>query len=103
MPKQKSRSPQDWHQATIDALVLSGKRVRSAQTYAREVRLFIKWLGRAPETATEEDLRAFLLYRRNECQLANASMRILCAGLRFFFQHVLRREWPLIELMKGGD
>ena len=29
-------------------------------------------------------------------------MRILCAGMRFFFEHVLRRDWPLLKIMKAN-
>lgn len=101
MSDRKSKSPQDWFQDTVDALMVNGKRKRTAETYAREVRNFCRWLKRSPRYASEEDLKRFVLYRRNDCHLAGTSMRILCVGLRFFFEHILRRNWPLLKIMKA--
>ena len=97
----KSKSAEDWRQDTIDGLMVNGKQKRTSETYAREVRIFCKWLERCPQQATEDDLKRFVLYRRNDCNLSGSSMRILCAGMRFFFVHVLRRDWPLLEIMKA--
>ena len=101
MLKHESKSPQQWYQATIDALLINGKQERTAQTYAREVRLFCKWLKRQPFEATEDDLRNFILYRRNDCKLSASSMRILIAGMRFFFEHVIPREWKILDTLKA--
>ncbi len=98
----QSKSPQDWFQDTVDAFMVNGKRKRTAETYGREVRNFCKWLQRSPQSATEEDLKRFILYRRNDCNLAGSSMRILCVGMRFFFEHVLRRNGPLLKIMKAN-
>jgi integrase/recombinase XerD len=92
-------TPQDWHQASVEALLVSGKRQRTAETYSREVRILAKWLDKPLTAATEEDIRRFVLYRRGECGLSGSSMRLLCVGLRFFFRHVLGREWPVLDLM----
>lgn len=101
MSDRKSNHNPDWHQLTIDGLMINGKSKRTAETYAREVRNFLKFIDGSPEVATEEDLRKFILYRLNDCNLAGSSMRILYTGLKFFFQHVLRREWTLLEMLKS--
>lgn len=101
MSRRKSNSTPDWHQDTIDALMINGKRRRTSETYAREVKNFVKWTKGRPHAATEDDLRKFVLYRLNDCKLSGSSMRILCAGLKFFFEHVLRRDWPILETMRS--
>lgn len=92
-------TPQDWHQGSVEALLISGKRQRTAETYSREVRILAQWLGGPLTQATEEDIRRFALCRRNECSLSGSSMRLLCVGVRFFFGRVLGREWPVRDLM----
>lgn len=99
MHPKKCITPQDCYQTAIDALLVSGKGKRTAETYAREVRILSRWLGRPLTEATEEDIRRFVLYRRNDCKLGGSSMRLLCVGLRFFFRHVIERNWPVLDLM----
>jgi site-specific recombinase XerD len=91
----QSKSPYDWYQDAVDALMVNGKRPRTAQTYAREVRKFAQWLDKSPEVATEDDLKRFILYRRNECKLCGSSMRILNVGLKFFFEQYAKAEHRL--------
>ncbi len=98
---ERYKAAQHWFQLTVEGLLINGKRQRSAETYAREVRNFVKWAPGPVEETTEEDLRQFILYRRNDCQLAGSSMRILYAGVQFFFEHVLQRAWPLLDIMKA--
>jgi len=44
MSKSKRKSPQDWRQDVVNGLMINGKAKRTAETYAREVRIFCKWL-----------------------------------------------------------
>jgi site-specific recombinase XerD len=94
-------TPQDWYQCSVDALLVNGKGHRTAETYSREVRILARWLGRPLPEATEEDIRRFVLYRRVERKLSGTSMRLLCVGLRFFFRHVIERNWPVLDLMNA--
>jgi len=44
-----------------------------------------------PKKITEEELKAYFLFRRNECKWTAATLRICYSGLKFFFQHVLQK------------
>lgn len=92
---------QYWYQRTIDHLVLTGKSDRTADTYAREVRILGKYIKKPLEQVDEEDLRKFILYRRNDCKLGGSSMRILYCGLKTLYRDVMGNKWPLLEVLKS--
>jgi len=98
-----SKGPQyAWYERVREALQLKGLAERSVQSYLREVRkLADHYPGRDPEAVTEEEVRAYVLHRRNVDKLSRASLRILYAGLNHYFRDVLRREWHLLGLIKA--
>jgi len=90
-----------WYKRTIDHLTLTGRADRTADTYAREVRIMGHHLNKPLEQVGEEDLREFILYRRNECHLSNSSMQILYCGLKVLYQDIMGKEWPLLKIVKS--
>ena len=90
-----------WYQRTIDQLLITGRSQRTAETYAREIRILGRWLDKPLDEVDEEDLRSFILYRRNECKLGGSSMRILYSGLKTLYSEVMQNKWPLLEVMKS--
>jgi site-specific recombinase XerD len=50
---------------------------------------------------SEKALQAYFLHRKNVDGLAPASMRICYSGIRFFYQHVLQRDWHTLTLMRA--
>jgi site-specific recombinase XerD len=90
-----------WYKRTIEQLTLMGKSDRTAETYAREVRILGKWVKKPLDDVGEEDLRQFILYRRNECKLGSSSMRILYCGLKALYRDVMGNKWPLLEVIKS--
>lgn len=90
-----------WYKRTIDHLTLTGRADRTADTYAREVRILGHHLNKPLEKVGEEDLREFILYRRNDCHLSNSSMQILYCGLKVLYQDIMGKEWPLLKIVKS--
>jgi integrase/recombinase XerD len=88
-------------QQMIAALQLSGKGERTQQSYVREVRLLSKFYGKSPDLISEPELQDYFLYRKNVDRLAPASMRICYSGIRFFSQHVLKRDWHTLSLIRA--
>ena len=88
-------------QQMIAALQLSGKSARTQATYVREVRLLAQFYGKSPDVIAEQDLQAYCLHRKNVDGLAPASMRICSSGIRFFYHHVLGRDWKTLVLMRA--
>jgi integrase/recombinase XerD len=60
------------------------------RNYIRDVGRFAAFLGRAPNTATAEDLRRFQIDQR-EAGVPVPTMNGIVSALRFFFTHTLDR------------
>lgn len=87
-------------QRMIEDLQLAGLRPRTQESYVRAVRLLAAYHGRSPDTLSEEEVRAFLLYELNEKQVAPSTLRVHLYGIRFFYERTLRRELPLLDLVQ---
>jgi site-specific recombinase XerD len=85
----------------IAALQLSGKGQRTQEAYVREVRLLAQFYGKSPHLISEQELQAYFLHRKNINGLAPASMRICYSGIRFFSQHILKRDWHTLSLIRA--
>jgi integrase/recombinase XerD len=85
----------------IAALQLSGKGERTQQSSVREVRLLAQFYGKSPHLLSEQQLQHYFLHRKNVDGLAPASLRICYSGIRFFYQHVLKRDWHTLTLIRA--
>jgi site-specific recombinase XerD len=88
-------------QHMITALQLSGKGERTQQTYVREVRLLAQFSHQSPDRISAQELQHYFLHRKNVDGLAPASMRLCSSGIRFFSQHVLKRDWSTLSLLRA--
>jgi integrase/recombinase XerD len=88
-------------QHMITALHLSGKSERTQESSVREVRLLAQFSHTSPDRITEQELQRYFLHRKNVDGLAPASMRICYSGIRFFSQHVLKRDWHTLSLLRA--
>lgn len=91
----------EWYDRMIQALQLNGKGERTQEAYARAVRMLIEFQHQAPDEITADELQAYFLHRRNVSRWSPATLRICYAGIRFFFEKVLQRDWPLLQLLRA--
>jgi site-specific recombinase XerD len=88
-------------QQMITALQLSGKGERTQEAYVREVRLLSQFYRKSPSHLSEPELQNYFLHRKNVDHLAPNSMRICYSAIRFFYQHVLKRDWHTLSLIRA--
>lgn len=91
---------ENWRERMSEDMRLRDFRPRTQEGYLLAVRLFVERLRRDPEAFTEDDVRAYVLYLREEKKLAPSSIKIAICALRFFFVYSLGRDWPLFELLR---
>ncbi|HSW33715.1 MAG TPA: site-specific integrase, partial [Steroidobacteraceae bacterium] len=91
----------EWYDRMIQALQLNGKGERTQEAYARAVRMLVEFQHQAPDEITADALQAYFLHRRNVSRWSPATLRICYAGIRFFFEKVLQRDWPLLQLLRA--
>ena len=88
-------------QQMFAALHLSGKGERTQEADVREVRLLAQFYRKSPDRISKQELQRYFLHRKNIDGLAPASMRICDSGIRFFYQHVLQRDWHTLSLLRA--
>ena len=77
-------------QRLIDDMNVRRFSPETKRNYIRDVGSFATFLGRAPNTATAEDLRRFRVDQR-EAGVPVPTMNSIVSALRFFFTHTLDR------------
>jgi site-specific recombinase XerD len=90
----------NWRERMSEDMRLCDFRPRTQEGYLLAVRLFLERLGREPESLTDEDVRAYFLYLREDKKLAPSSINIAVCALRFFFLRTLQRDWQVFELLR---
>lgn len=81
-------------------LKLSGYAKRSRQSYVRSVRQLMNFWGCPLEEIEEQQVREYWLHCKDELDWAGATMRISYSGIKFFYQHTLKRDWETLRLLK---
>ena len=70
---------------------------RTREAYIRAVRKLAKFLGRSPDTATDEDLRRFQLHLIDQ-GTSPITLNATIVGLNFFFSITLGREEVMAKM-----
>lgn len=81
-------------------LQLAGLKDRTQEAYLRAVRKFAQWLNMSPDQASENDLRRYLLFIKNDQQWEPNSLKVAYAGLKFFYCHTCPRDWPTLTKLR---
>jgi site-specific recombinase XerD len=89
-------------QRMIEDLQLRGLAPKTQQAYVRAVRQLSDHFKKSPEDITEEDLRQYFLYLKNVKHASRSSCTQALCGIKFFFEHTLRRDWKTFELVREG-
>jgi integrase/recombinase XerD len=90
----------NWRLRMSEDMRLRDFRPRTQEGYLLAVRQFIDRVARQPEMLTDEDVRAYFLYLREDKKLAPSSINIAVHALRFFFIHTMQRDWKIFDLLR---
>jgi len=91
---------ESWRERMSEDMRLHDFRPRTQEAYLLAARLFMERVAREPDTLTDEDVRAYFLYLREERKLAPSSINIAVCALRFFFVYTLQRDCEVFELLR---
>jgi len=87
-------------QRMIEDMQLRGLSEKTQETYLRTVRQLAEHYGRSPGQISEEELRQYFLYLENEKRVSRSTFSQALCGIKFFYEHTLRREWRIFELVR---
>ena len=91
----------EWYDRMIKTLQLNGKGERTQEAYARALRMLVEFYGRSPDLINEEELQDYFLHRKNTDHWSSNTMRICYCGIRFFYEHVLQRNWHILGILRA--
>jgi integrase/recombinase XerD len=79
---------------------LRGLAARTQESYLAAVRQLALHYGRSPDQLSDEELRQYFLYLRNEKRVAPNTAHVALNAVRFLYVQTLQRPWPLGDLMR---
>ena len=89
-----------WHQKTTKALQVSGKGAGTKAAYIRAMRMLVEFYDKTPDKISEDELQDYFIHRQDTSKWAPSTMRICYTGIKFFYMHVLKREWHILKILK---
>jgi integrase/recombinase XerD len=81
-------------------LQLGGMSERTLAGYLRAVRQLADYSQTPPAKITEDQLRRYFLYLKNEKKFAYGSLRVAFSGIKFFYTRTCKRNWETLAKMK---
>ena len=87
-------------QRMIEDMQLRSLSENTQIAYVRAVRQLAEYYGKSPQDISEEELRRYFLYLKNKRRVSANTFTVAFYGIKFFFQHTLKRAWPTFELIQ---
>jgi integrase/recombinase XerD len=84
----------------IQDMQLHGFSARTQQAYVGAVRQLFEHFHCMPAQLTEEQLREYFLYLANEKKVSRSTTTIALCGIKFFFEHTMKRDWTTFGLVR---
>ena len=90
----------NWRERASEDMRLRDFRARTQEGYLLAVRQFLEQVKKEPEELTDDDVRRYFLYLREERKLAPATINIAVHAIRFFMTHTMQRDWAIFDLLR---
>lgn len=84
----------------IEDMQLRSLSERTQESYVRSVSQLAKHYHKSPDKITEEELRQYFLFLKNDKKYARATCTIALCGIKFLFDHTVKREWPTLSFVR---
>jgi len=85
----------------LEDMQLRGLAKNTQQSYMDSVRILAKYYNRRPDQLSEEEIRNFFLYLIKEKRVCESTVGIYLHGIKFFFEKTLKRQWPILNLIRA--
>ncbi len=87
-------------QRMIEDMQLRGLTVKTQQVYIHTVKQLAEHYDKSPDRISEEELRQYFLHLKNVRQVSPSTFTVALYGIKFLYQHTLRRDWTTLELAR---
>jgi site-specific recombinase XerD len=86
----------------IEDMQLRGLSPKTQEAYLRHIRQLAEHRKKSPDQVTEEDLREYFLYLKNEKRVSRSTCTQAISAIKFFFEQTLKRDWKTFKLVRPG-
>ena len=83
-------------------LQLKGYSEGTQKLYVSAVRQLCEHVNKPPGKITEADLRDYFLYGKNVKGWSRSTSTVALCGIKFFFDHTIKRPWPTLLFIRPG-
>ncbi len=83
-----------------DDLQLAGLGQGTQKVYLGAIRQLAAYFHQAPDRLSEEQVREYLLYLKNEKRLAPSSLSVAASAIKFFYSHTAPRDWKTLQKLR---
>jgi len=99
MNKSEQKRFDELYRKHLRALKLQGMSVKTIDAYSRAVRRIADWSDCCPDRLNSEQLAEYF----SELVESHSwsTVKLDRCGLQFFYQHVLKRDWQWVEMIKA--
>ena len=80
----------------IEDMQLRGFAPGTQHVYVQAVQRFAQHFDKSPDQISEEELRQYFLYLRNERRVARSTATVALCAIKFFYEHTVQRTWPTL-------
>ena len=87
-------------QRMVEDMQLRGLSEKTQEAYVRAVRQLAEHYGKSPVQISEEELRQYFLYLKNDKRASPSAVTIALCGIKFFYEQTLKREWATFDLVR---
>ncbi len=88
-------------QRMIEDMQLRGLSLHTQRAYVQAIELLARHYHKSPDLLTEEDLRLYFLYLRNEKQASRSTSTVALCAIKFLFEKTLQRPWPVLDFIRA--
>ena len=82
-------------------LQLHGFSANTQEAYLYRAKKLIEYFNKPPEEITNEELRVYFLYLKNEKKYAGATETIVLCGIKFLFEKTLDKKLNLLNIVRS--
>jgi len=90
-------------QRMIEDLQLRGLAAKTQDAYLRAVRQLAEHYHKSPDLVSEEELRQYFLYLKNDKHASRSAYTIALHGLRFFYTYTLQRTDVTLDWVRPAQ
>jgi integrase/recombinase XerD len=84
-------------------LNLKDVRLRTLQSYYRQMDLVCRYFGRNPKYLSQRRIRSYIIYLKEAKRLSPSSLRQAIASCRMYYCDMLGKSWKLWDVVKARD